>query len=201
MSMPVYGAGYDPVKKWKYLQNTFFEAVARKDWEEVSDLLLLNPDLMAQELSYVYPDLPPEYKFSIPVQSHTHNGDRIPAVRKFVRQARKWAPLEKRLPPELAALPEITVYRAGAERPEEAPCRISWTTSPAVAGWFYRRSVARNRPPRHLYRGVILPEKVIWYTNDRQEHEVMQYRNVRKITELDPERFLGENPQEIPLGT
>ena len=108
----------------------------------------------------------------------------MPIVRKYVRQARKYVPIEKRIPAGMIRLPEIEVYRAGEEPLDKAAYRISWTTSLDVAKWFYNRAAARLQPLRHIYKGVIKPEKIIWYTDGRQEKEVMQYNNVRNIVEL-----------------
>lgn len=108
----------------------------------------------------------------------------MPIVRKYVRQARKYAPIEKRIPTEMIALPEIEVYRTGAESLDKATYRISWTTSLDVAKWFYDRAAARLRPLRHIYKGIIRPEKIICYTDDRQEKEVMQYNSVKNIVEI-----------------
>ena len=109
----------------------------------------------------------------------------MPIVRKYVRQARKYAPIEERIPAEMIGLPEIEVYRAGAEPLDKAAYRISWTTSLDVAKWFHDRAVARLQAQRHIYKGVIKPEKIIWYTDDRQEKEVMQYNSVKNVVELE----------------
>ena len=156
-----------------------------EDWEKVASLIKLNPDIMAEGLELVYRRLPDQYKYSIPTSCYTHNGDRMPIVRKYVRQARKYAPIEERIPAEMIGLPEIEIYRAGAEPLNKAAYRISWTTSLDVAKWFHDRAVARLQPQRHIYKGVIKPEKIIWYTDDRQEKEVMQYNGVRNVVELE----------------
>ena len=109
----------------------------------------------------------------------------MPIVRNYVRQARKYAPIEKRIPAEMIGLSEIEVYRAGEESLNRAAYRISWTTSLDVAKWFYDRAAARSQPQRHIYKGVIKPEKIIWYTDGRQEKEVMQYNSVRNIIEIE----------------
>ena len=109
----------------------------------------------------------------------------MPIIRKYVRQARKYAPIEKRIPAEMIGLPEIEVYRAGEESLDRAAYRISWTTSIDVAKLFYDRAAARLQPQRLIYKGVIRPEKIIWYTDDRQEKEVMQYNSVRGIVEIE----------------
>ena len=109
----------------------------------------------------------------------------MPGIRKYVRQARKYAPIEKRIPDELIALPEIEIYRAGTEPLNKAAYRISWTTSLDVAKWFYDRAVTFRWPQRHIYKGIIKPEKIICYSDGRKEKEVMQYNNVRNIVELE----------------
>ena len=172
-------------ERFKLLASKYFEAVEHEDWEQVSALIKLNPNIMAESLKLVYHRLPDEYKYSIPVQCYTHNGDHMPIVRKFVSQARKYAPIEKRIPAEMIGLPEIQVYRAGEESSVKAAYRISWTTSLDVAKWFYDRAAARLQPQRHIYRGVIKPEKIIWYTDSRHEKEVMQYNNVKNIVEIE----------------
>ena len=172
-------------ERFNLLSEMFFEAIEHEDWEKVSGLIELNPNIMAEGLELVYHRLPDKYKHSIPVQCYTHNGDHMPTVRKYVRQARKYVPVEDRIPAGMMGLPEVEVYRAGAESLDKAAYRISWTTSLNVAKWFYDRAVARARPQRHIYKGVIKPEKIIWYTDGRQEKEVMQYNSVRNIVELE----------------
>ena len=167
------------------LADEYFEAVEYEDWEKVASLIKLNPDIMAEGLELVYRRLPNQYKYSIPTSCYTHNGDRMPIVRKYVRQARRYAPIEKRIPAEMIGLPEVEIYRAGEEPIDKAAYRISWTTSLDIAKWFYDRAVARRHPQIHLYKGIIKPEKIIWYTDGRQEKEVMQYNNVRNIVALE----------------
>ena len=167
------------------LADEYFEAVEYEDWEKVAGLIELNPDIMAEGLELVYRRLPDQYKYSIPTNCYTHNGDRMPIVRKYVRQARRYAPIEKRIPAEMIGLPEVEIYRAGEEPIDKAAYRISWTTSLDIAKWFYDRAVARRHPQIHLYKGIIKPEKIIWYTDGRQEKEVMQYNNVRNIVALE----------------
>ncbi|MBD5149981.1 MAG: hypothetical protein HDT18_06335 [Oscillibacter sp.] len=171
----------------RYIRNIFRldDAAKNGDWEKVSSLIILNPDIMEGGLKRVYPLLPDEYKFSIPTECQTHNGDRMPGVRKYVRQARKYAPIEKRIPREMIALPEVEIYRAGEEPLDKAAYRISWTTSIDVARWFYNRAIAFQRPQRHIYKGIIKPEQIIWYTDGRKEKEVMQYNSVKNIVEIE----------------
>lgn len=161
------------------------QAIKDCDWEKVESLITLNPDIMEDGLKRAYPFLPDQYKYRIPTACHQHNGDRMPGVRKYVRQARRHVSIEKRVPAGMIGLPEIEVYRAGEEPIEKAVYRISWTTSLDVAKWFYDRAIALQRPQRHIYKGVIKPEKIIRYSDSRREKEVMQYNNVRNIVELE----------------
>ena len=172
-------------ERFNLVTEEYFEAVEYEDWEKVVSLIKLNPDIMAEGLELVYRRLPDQYKYSIPTSCYTHNGDCMPTVRKYVQQARKYAPIEKRIPAEIIGLPEIEIYRAGAEPLNKAAYRISWTTSLDVAKWFHDRAVARLQPQRHIYKGVIKPEKIIRYTDGRQEKEVMQYNGVRNVVELE----------------
>ncbi len=172
-------------ERYDLLMKKLIDAMRNSDWEAISSLIILNAHIMPVGLEAVYRILPNEYKFSIPTECQTHHGDSIPTVRKYVRQARKYAPIEKRIPAEMIALPEVEVYRAGEEPIDKAAYRISWTTSLDVAKWFYDRAKTFRCPQRHIYRGVIKPEKIIWYTDGRHEKEVMQYNNVRDIVELE----------------
>lgn len=161
------------------------KAIKNSDWEKVESLITLNPEIMEDGLKRAYPFLPDEYKYSIPTDCQRHHGDCMPGIRKYVRQARKYAPIEKRISAEMIALPEIEIYRAGTEPLDKAVYRISWTTSLDIAKWFYDRAVTFRWPQRYIYKGIIKPEKIICYSDDRKEKEVMQYNNVRKIVELE----------------
>lgn len=173
------------VLTYRRLMPQLDEAAKAGDWENVDALITLNPEIMEDGLKRVYPFLPDEYKFSIPTDCQRHHGDHMPGVRKYVRQAKKYAPIEKRIPAEMIALPEIEIYRAGTEPLDKAAYRISWTTSLDVAKWFYDRAVTFRWPQRHIYKGIIKPEKIICYSDGRKEKEVMQYNNVRNIVELE----------------
>lgn len=105
----------EKAEKYALLMPQLKEVVKNQDWEGVETLLTLSPDIMAEGLEYAYPYLPDEYKFRIPTDCYTQNGDHMPIVRKYVRQARKYAPIEKRIPAEMIPMKEITIYRAGIE--------------------------------------------------------------------------------------
>ena len=182
------------IPRHQLLSTLLENAVQKRDWEKIASLIELNPTFMEEGLTRVYPILPVDYKFSIPLNCYIHHGYGVSAVCKCVRQARELMPIERRMPAELAALPSITVYRAGAEPLSEAASCNSWTTEPLVARWYYEQARISRQRTRHIYRGVIEPEDVIWYTNDRQEREIVQYRGVKQIEEIDPASIPNESP-------
>lgn len=79
----------------------------------------------------------------------------------------------------------VTVYRATKDPIDKARNGISWTTNKNVAIWFAYR-FAKFREPLHVYSGAIKRDKIIAYTNDRNEFEVIQHRNVKVTDELHP---------------
>ena len=172
-------------EKYLIVMPRLIEADERHDWEKVCDLIMLTPEIMSAGLKYVYDHLPDDLKFTLPVECYAQNGDRMPVVRKYVRQARKYAPIEKRIPPELQKKSVVEIYRAGDEPIELAKYRISWTTDLKVAQWFYDRALLCEQSPRHLYKGSIKPNQIIWYIDDREEREIMQYGSVHDISEID----------------
>lgn len=182
--MIFYATSLDDDERFELLCDDLIDAMDDEDWEKVSSLISLNPDFMEYGLETVYDALPDEYKYSIPTDCYTHNGNHMPFVRECVKQAISYASIEKRIPAEMIALPEITVYRAGGEPLEKAAHSISWSTSLKVAQWFYDRAGFLNQPC-HLYKGIIVPEKIICYTDERQEKEVMQYGSVTNIVEIE----------------
>ena len=152
--------------------------VIKKDWQGVVDTALSNWEGLPLAFSF-YDNIPDKLKYDFATQAYTHHGDNVPTVRKAVRGALKYG--KPTLPEELAAQEEITVYRAGKEPPEKAKYRISWTTELQVALFFLKR----GRHSIHLYKGKIKPEHIIAYTDDRSEKEIMQYRHVYDIEELE----------------
>lgn len=182
--MIFYATTLDDKERFELLCEDLMDATEDEDWEKVSSLISVNPDFMEYGMETAYGALPDEYKYSIPMDCYIHNGDRMPIVRKYVQRAIQYAPLEKRIPAEMISLKEIEVYRAGMEPIEQAQHRISWTTSLAVAQWFYDRANFRHCPC-HLYKGIITPEKIICFTDNRQEKEVMQYGSVTNIVEIE----------------
>lgn len=151
----------------------------RGEWEQFITTALSIYEVMPLAFSF-YEEVPDSMKYDFAVSAYINHGDSIPAVRKAIRGARRYG--EPDLPPELAAQEAITVYRAGEEPIAKAPCRISWTTSRETALFFLREYIGRHAT--HLYRAKIKPERVIAYTNARNEKEILQYRGVYDIEEI-----------------
>lgn len=151
------------------------------DWEGFVELALCNPRFLPFTFSY-YDKVPDKLKYSFAIEAYTHRGDSMPSVRKAVRTARRYGSPE--LPANLANQDFITVYRAGEEPIDKAKYRISWSTELEVAEFFHRRNIEFIRRPSHIYQAKIKPESCIAYTNERQEHEIMQYRKVFDVEEI-----------------
>lgn len=128
-----------------------------------------------------FEELPDFLKYVAIIRAYLKNdGHKIPAIRKKIRELKKYGKPD--LPEEIKFQKEIMIYRAGEEPIEKAKYRISWTTDLEEA----RRIL--NRPwntAKYLYKGVIRTDKIIAYTNEADEHEVMQYRNVQNIELLE----------------
>lgn len=151
--MIFYATSLDDDERFELLCEDLIDAMEDEDWEKASSLISLNPDFMEYGLETAYETLPDEYKYSIPTDCYTHNGDHMPFVRECVKQAINYATIEKRTPEEMLTMPEITVYRAGSEPLEKAVYSISWTTSLTVAQWFYDRAHFRHCPCHSFIQG------------------------------------------------
>ena len=73
-------------ERYDLLMTKLIGAMKNSDWDTISSLITLNARVMAVGLEAVYHILPDEYKFSIPTECHTHNGDHIPTVRRTPKQ-------------------------------------------------------------------------------------------------------------------
>ena len=155
------------------------DSYKNKKWQDFIDLALSVYEVMPAAFS-VYDEVPDALKYDFAVSAYIDHGDSIPAVRKAVRGARKYG--KPVLPDELAGADEITVYRAGEEPINKARYRISWTTDRKTALFFL--DTWGGRHANHLYTGKIKPGKIIAYTNDRNEHEILQYSSVYDIREV-----------------
>lgn len=157
-----------------------YEAYKNKDWEEFIKIGLYRHEIMPEAFSY-YDEMPDSMKYDFAISAYIKDGDSIPAVRKAVRSARKYG--APSFPEDLEGVEVFTVYRGGKEPMYLAKYRISWTLSKEVALSFFNRHGGRH--VSHLYRAKIRREDVIAYCNEREEEEIMQYRKVYDIEEIE----------------
>ena len=153
------------------------------DWTGLCLRILTSGQIgMAFTFPLYFPLIPNEMKYDFIVRAYIHNGNHIPAIRKALRQARRYgSPV---FPQDLAQQEVLTIYRSGREPINKAKYRISWTTSRDIATWFWERKSQFKRTSVHIYQGKIKRDKVIAYTHLRGEQEVMQYRNVFDIEDI-----------------
>lgn len=157
-----------------------YDAFYKKRWNDFINCALCKWQVMPEAFA-LYDEIPDKYKYDFAIAAYQHHGDSIPAVRKAVRGARKYG--KPILPEDIAALDEITVYRAGEEVLSKCKYRLSWTTSKEVALFFLDWYGGRHA--RYLYCAKIRPADIIAYTDERKEKEVIQYAKVYDITLLE----------------
>lgn len=127
----------------------------------------------------------PAILFNLIISVYINDGYNFP--KKVMLKAKKIAPTIPAAE-RLDELPEgdpVTIYRATAAPINKARNGLSWTTNKNVAIWFGYR-YAELYGPLHIYTGTISRDKIIKYTNDRREYEVIQHGNVKDISELHP---------------
>lgn len=120
------------------------------------------------------------------IDVYVNDGYNFP--KRLIMRAKRIAP---QIPPSerFSDLPDgdtITVYRATSAPIEQARNGVSWTTNKNIALWFAYRFADHNNDPLHVYTGTIQRNKIIAYTNERYEYEVIQHRNVKVMGELHP---------------
>ena len=157
-----------------------YEAYKNKAWEEFVRISLTRYEVMPEAFRF-YKEVPDSMKYDFAISAYIDHGDSIPAVRKAVRSARKYG--APSFPKDLEVLEVFTVYRAGEEPIDKAKYRISWTLNKETALFFLNKYGGRHAS--HLYRAKIRREDVIAYSNDREEEEIMQYRKVYDIEEIE----------------
>lgn len=170
------------IEQAKRFAPQLMEHRSKGEWEKFISLALSIWELMPTAFNY-YDEVPDSMKYEFAIRAYIHHGDRIPAVRKAVRSARRYG--QPALPDELKSRDTITIYRAGEEPIEKAPYRISWTTEIAIAFFFLSEYIGKHAT--HLYKGVIRTKDIIAYTDDRNEREVMQYRKVYDLEDITPD--------------
>ena len=165
------------------------EHAEREEWSDLCSTIGTSGDYLHFLFEIYWDIIPDAYKYDHVVACMTHRGDSSPFIRKCLRQARRYG--KPSLPPEIADKDIITVYRGGREPLSKARYRISWSTDIEVAKWFRNRELLRGASGSdvRLYRGKISQDKVIAYTNDREEHEIMQYRSVCDVEDITDEIY------------
>jgi len=150
------------------------------NWEhEQQALLLLYADRIED----------PKILFHLIMEVYTNDGYNFP--KKIIQKAKRIA---KEIPQEerLSGLPAgdvITIYRGASKIYPGDYMRlrtaISWTTNKACAVWF------ANRRNGVVWKGTIDRNKIIAYTNDRNEYEIIQHMNVKNphICKIDPKEW------------
>lgn len=155
----------------------------KEDWFRLSVNISFYSKWLPLAFASYYEFIPDEHRYRFLMDLYAHGGDRVPAIRKEVRTASKYgSPV---LPEELDGIDTITVYRAGDEDINKAKYRLSWTFDREKAEWFMIYSGLRKASGMHLYKGEIKREKIIGYVDSREEKEIIQYRNVRNIQEIE----------------
>ena len=137
--------------------------------------------------------MPLEAKCRFALEHCDNHGDHSPIIRKYVRRARIIRPENWRdaLPESVRGLDTFTIYRGSSSDISRAS--LSWSLSYDVAEWFARRNNFLYQLPVHVYQATIKADKVIAYLNEREEFEIVQYRNVKDVQEITPLR--GYSPQ------
>lgn len=123
------------------------------------------------------------------IDTYTNDGYKFP--RRVMLRAKKIAPSIPAVERfgDLPAGDVLTVYRAANTPINKVRNDLSWTINKNVALWFgYRLSdlYGEDFDPLHVYTGTIERDKIIAYTNDRNEYEVIQHGSVKDITEIHP---------------
>lgn len=150
-------------------------------WTKFVEYVEMHHEIMELAVARYYKDIPDDLKFDFLIDCYVKDGDSVPQVRQLIRGARKYR--YSPLPDELERQSKIVVYRAGEESIDKAKYRLSWTIDKQVALYF-RYLYNNGEHAQHLYKGEISPDKVIAYTDDRSEKEIIQYRNVQNIVEF-----------------
>ena len=170
----------------EYWNNSYKKAVQyaeNGEWESFCKIVTGRYEIMEWCFEEFYDQMPDAMKSKFALRCFIHHGDNYPCVRRAVRSLPKIG--LKDLPPELSALQEIIIYRAGEENIEQARNRLSWTTEIKVAEFFLEEY--NKRRANHLYKGVIRPKDVIAFLDGdewRNEKEIIQYRSVYAVEEL-----------------
>lgn len=182
-----------------YLDAQFQKAVRAahdQDWDAFERFSFYDAKMM-EDLLYVCENfMPLEAKCRFALEHYDNHGDHSAIIRKYVRRARIIRPENWRnaLPESVRDLDTFTVYRGSISSIERTPFSLSWSLSYDIAEWFaHRNELFYPHASIHVYQGTIKADKVIAYLNEREEFEIVQYRNVKDVQEITPLR--GYSPQ------
>lgn len=153
------------------------------DWNEIT--MLGNDGEALYALNLLHEKIPGDQLYGITLDVYTNS--RIPFPKKRILDLRKVRPSDylKDIPEELADIDPVVIYRATLNGDaKEVRKEISWTTDKDTALFFYGRNIHIGFKEVHLYRGTIEKSKIIAYTNQRNEFEVLQHMSVRNIQEV-----------------
>lgn len=151
------------------------------DWSGI--MLLDNTGDALFALNVAHDSIPPEQLYEITLDVYTNSRIPFTGCKKRIIELRKVRPADylKELPEELEQVDPLTVYRATPSSiDQKIGTELSWTTNKDVAVWFYQRLLG----DKHLYKATIFKDKIIAYTNCRNEFEVLQHRGVKNIEEV-----------------
>lgn len=164
-----------------HLDLVLSKGIKTGDWSGI--MLLGNTDDALFALNVAHDRIPPEQLYEITLDVYTNSRIPFTGCKKRIIELRKVRPADylKELPEELEHIAPLTVYRATPSSiDQKIGTELSWTTSKDVAVWFYQRLLG----DKHLYKATIFKDKIIAYTNCRNEFEVLQHRGVKNIEEV-----------------
>lgn len=153
------------------------------DWSEIT--MMGNTGEALYALNLLHDRIPGDQLYRITIDVYTDT--RIPFPKKRILDLRKIRPSDylKELPERFADIDPITIYRATLSGDiAEVKKELSWTTDIDTALFFYGRNIHIGLKDVHLYQGTIEKSKIIAYTNQRNEFEVLQHMSVRNIEEV-----------------
>lgn len=165
--------------------DTLSRCKSANDWSAIALLGNRGKWTAANALKLVINQIPKDEKlYWLIIEIYVNNGYHFP--RSIIIKAKKLKPADylRDLPEEFTGVDPITVYRCSATPPEKMGSvrnEISWTTNIDVAEWFYNREVNLFNHPAFMYKATISKEKIIAYTNDREEFEVIQHGGVMAL--------------------
>ena len=153
------------------------------DWSEIT--MLDNTGEAIYALNFLHDRIPADQLYRITLDVYVNS--RIPFPKKRILDLRKVRPSDylKDIPEELADTDPVVIYRATLNGDvAEVRKEISWTTDKDTALFFYGRNIHIGFKDVHLYQGTIEKSKIIAYTNQRNEFEVLQHMGVRNVEEV-----------------